>query len=63
MLLVDRCCRRPFIALEPNFAVLFELCKNIEGYRPRDAEYRRVTAAKASVRAVATWPIICVRNQ
>ena len=48
MLLVDRDCRRPCIALEPNFATLFELCKDLEGYRAPDATHRRETAAKVS---------------
>ena len=46
MLLVDRSCRRPYILLEPSFATLFELCKDLEGYRPEDAASRRETAAK-----------------
>jgi hypothetical protein len=47
MLLVDRDCRRPCIALEPNFATLFELCKELEGYSSQDdIAMRRVGAAK-----------------
>ena len=46
MLLVDRDCRRPCIALEPNFATLFELCKDLEGYSAPEAAHRRETSAK-----------------
>ena len=46
MLLVDRCCRRPYIHMEPDFNTLFSLCRNIDGYKPADSKYRRETAAK-----------------
>ena len=47
MLLVDRSCRRPYIALEPNFTTLFKLCRNLEGYSSgKDVGQRRTSAAK-----------------
>ena len=47
MLLVDRSCRRPYIALEPNFTTLFKLCRNLEGYSiDKDVGQRRTSAAK-----------------
>ena len=50
MLLVDCDCRQPCIELEPNFATLFELCKDLEGYsNAADVEMRRVGAAKVNM--------------
>ena len=47
MLLVDRSCRRPYNALEPDFATLFKLCRNLEGYSvDKDVGQRRTSAAK-----------------
>jgi hypothetical protein len=46
MLLVDKCCRRPYLQMEPDFHTLFALCRHIEGYKPLDSQYRRETAAK-----------------
>ncbi len=54
MLLVDRCCRKPYITLEPNFGTLFELCKNLDGYRVEDTKQRRETAAKVRANAAVT---------
>ncbi|GAX81636.1 hypothetical protein CEUSTIGMA_g9064.t1 [Chlamydomonas eustigma] len=49
MLLVDRSCRQPYLKLEPNFATIFELGRNLpEGYTDqKEAADRRCTAAKA----------------
>ena len=55
MLLVDRCCRRPYIQMEPNFATLFTLCRNLDGYRPADAERRREVAAKILTSLIQVW--------
>ena len=61
MLLVDRDCRRPCIELEPNFATLFELCKDIEGYRAQDAKHRRETAAKVGTGSHMIQEFVSVR--
>lgn len=48
VLLVDRECRKPLIALEPGCDTLFSLCANLDGYADRVwAAARRETAAKA----------------
>ncbi len=46
VLLVDRCCRRPYLQQEGDFATLFAMCKQLPGYRPQDEQIRRETSAK-----------------
>mmetsp|Transcript_26929 Transcript_26929/g.69418 ORF Transcript_26929/g.69418 Transcript_26929/m.69418 type:complete len:871 (-) Transcript_26929:1245-3857(-) len=46
VMLVDRCCRRPYFALENNFHTLFAMCKPMPGYKDSDAQSRRETSAK-----------------
>eukprot|EP00798_Chlamydomonas_sp_ICE-L_P023775 gene23775-9334_t len=46
VLLIDRCCRRPYLSLEPDFHTLFGLLKDLDDYAERDAQTRRETAAK-----------------
>ncbi len=54
VLLVDRCCRRPYLQLEPNFATLLGLCGEMcpGEYRPADEQARREASAKMLVSMV-----------
>ncbi|KAG1678758.1 hypothetical protein FOA52_012798 [Chlamydomonas sp. UWO 241] len=46
MLLVDRSCRAPYLAMEPSFTTLFLLCANLPGYEAEHAAARREGCAK-----------------
>lgn len=46
VLLIDRNCRRAYLQQEPEFATLFTLARNLEGYAAAAAAARREAAAK-----------------
>ncbi|MEW5306191.1 MAG: hypothetical protein WDW36_008675 [Sanguina aurantia] len=54
--MVDRTCRRPYLALEPDFATLFSLCANLDGYGDAAAANRRETSAKMLASVVQRDP-------